>query len=73
VPFTIGRSFSGFAMKYDKWRDQAAALGAALEKDGLLFYKEMYWTAGYDAPFKVFNRHNEVWFVPKNSQMITMK
>ena len=42
-------------------------LGEALERDGLgnTFIQEHYYTAGYDAPFKFRNRHNEVWFIKK--------
>ncbi len=27
--------------------------------------QEYYYTAGYDSPFKLFNRRNEVWFIKK--------
>ncbi|KAH3828000.1 hypothetical protein DPMN_129948 [Dreissena polymorpha] len=59
------RQFSGWAMDYPVWRDEAVKLGEALTKDGLEFVTETWWTAGYDSPFKVLNRHNEVWFLAK--------
>ncbi|WAR25182.1 HEBP2-like protein, partial [Mya arenaria] len=63
------RQFSGYAMTYDVWRDQAVALAKALKVDGVEFRTDMYWTAGYDSPFELFNRHNEVWFLGKNENL----
>jgi len=55
------RSFGGFASQ-DDYIKNAAALAAALPKTAK-YNKDMYYTAGYDAPFTIFNRHNEVWFI----------
>lgn len=57
--------FGGFAMSYDTWREHAEQLGAALDKDGLTYEQEYYYTAGYDSPYTLFNRHNELWFFKK--------
>jgi hypothetical protein len=59
------RSFGGFA---DETRvaEEAAALEEALAKDGKGGGDDgggagTYFFAGYDSPFRVFGRHNEVW------------
>ena len=45
--------------KYSKELDEA------LVKDGLgdSFRKDILFFAGYDSPFKPYDRHNEVWFI----------
>lgn len=44
-------------------------LGEDLVKDGLgdTFRKDVFFTAGYDSPFKPINRHNEIWYLRKDS------
>ena len=32
------------------------------------YHQEFYYTAGYDSPYKLFNRRNEVWFIKKNTE-----
>jgi len=59
------RQFSGYARKFDDWRKEAVALGKALKAEDLSYVKEYYFTNGYDAPFKLLNRHNEIWFIKK--------
>jgi len=58
------RSFGGFASG-DDYVKEAAALSKALDKSNstVQYASDFYYTAGYDAPFKPFNRHNEVWFI----------
>jgi SOUL heme-binding protein len=52
---------------YGGWADDknivqhAAALGQALTHDGVKFVNTTYTTAGYDSPFRLFERHNEIW------------
>ncbi|XP_046347443.1 heme-binding protein 2-like isoform X2 [Haliotis rufescens] len=57
------KSFSGFAKESD-WISKGRELAEDVEKTDLKnkFVKEYYFTAGYDSPFKLFGRHNEVWF-----------
>ncbi|KAK3579352.1 hypothetical protein CHS0354_029645 [Potamilus streckersoni] len=59
------RSFSGFTPSEERWTTQAEALYRALSKKGHSFETEYYFTAGYDSPFRIFNRHNEIWFLKK--------
>ncbi|MBN3320328.1 HEBP2 protein, partial [Atractosteus spatula] len=55
------RSFGGFALESD-WTDNAQALEADLKAAGISYDPVSYVAAGYDSPFRLFNRHNEVWF-----------
>ncbi|XP_072015637.1 heme-binding protein 2-like [Amphiura filiformis] len=55
------RSFPGYANQ-DKYLKEAEALGQALLNTTTPYRQDFFYTAGYDAPFKPFNRHNEVWF-----------
>jgi hypothetical protein len=41
--------------------DQVAKLGALLDAAAIQYYKDAFVYAGYDSPFRVFDRHNEVW------------
>lgn len=62
--FFINRSFSGYATE-KKWLEHAEELTNALDKAGEKYVKDYFITAGYDSPFRVFERHNEVWFIAK--------
>ncbi|KAK7495530.1 hypothetical protein BaRGS_00013228 [Batillaria attramentaria] len=54
------RSFGGFASE-KKWIEEAAALADAL--GSAAYVKDYYYTAGYNSPFQLTNRHNEIWFL----------
>jgi hypothetical protein len=41
--------------------DQVAKLGALLDTAAIKYNKDVFVYAGYDSPFRVFDRHNEVW------------
>ncbi|XP_074818281.1 heme-binding protein 2-like isoform X1 [Natator depressus] len=58
------RSFGGFASP-EKYAEEAQALAIILKNAGRSFHEDFYYTAGYDSPFKLFNRHNEVWYFKK--------
>ncbi|XP_041481167.1 heme-binding protein 2-like [Lytechinus variegatus] len=58
------RSFPGY-MSETKDLFNAGALAADL-KDEWGYDHGYIYTAGYDSPWKVFSRHNEVWFMAKN-------
>jgi len=55
------RTIGGY-MSQATWRAEAEALKAKLTQMGLTFDASSYYTVGYDAPFKWWNRRNEVWF-----------
>ena len=55
-------SYSGFTSD-DKLLQYATQLGTLLDRDGVDYVKEHYFYCGYDPPYRLFNRHNEVWFL----------
>lgn len=61
----LNRSFGGFA-KAKKNQEEIQALAETLRRDGRTFQEKIYYTAGYDSPFKLLNRHNEVWLIKKS-------
>ena len=60
VYYIFYRSFDGYATQ-EKNTENLAILSEALERDDLKFVTGRYVTAGYDAPYKFWDRHNEVW------------
>ncbi|XP_078505086.1 heme-binding protein 2-like [Lissotriton helveticus] len=56
------KSFGGYAFKSD-FVEMAEKLSQDLNTLGKPFQKDFFITAGYDAPFMLFNRHNEVWYI----------
>eukprot|EP00043_Microstomoeca_roanoka_P024297 m.260986 g.260986 ORF g.260986 m.260986 type:complete len:216 (-) comp42519_c0_seq1:51-698(-) len=60
-------SFPGFARESDQI-DHAQQLAQALTTDNIAFNSTVFYTAGYDSPYQLFNRHNEIWFYAPNQQ-----
>ncbi|KAG0725251.1 Heme-binding protein 2 [Chionoecetes opilio] len=59
----FSRRFHGFTSDKD-WVLNAAALAQDLLTDGVEdINPQTYYTAGYDSPFVIFNRTNEVWIM----------
>ncbi|XP_040285147.1 heme-binding protein 2 [Bufo bufo] len=58
------RSFAGFT-NGAKNQEQMLKLSECLKRDGKVFDENNFYTAGYDSPFKLLNRHNEVWLIAK--------
>lgn len=57
------REFGGYATSESTWKNEAASLKEVLNEAGEMTRSNiMYWNA-YDAPFKFWNRRNEVWLV----------
>ena len=55
-------SFSGW--ENDKeLEEHAAELANNLIQDNVDYVKDYYFTAGYDPPYRIIGRHNEVWFL----------
>jgi hypothetical protein len=54
------RQFDGFAND-EKWVACASELAESLGAEK--YVQDYYYTAGYDSPYKLFNRRNEVWFI----------
>lgn len=65
-------SFGGFAMSQKTWEKHVQMLQRMLDRDGYsgqyISHNDMYITAGYDDPIKLFNRHNEVWLLAKDQE-----
>lgn len=58
---TLYASARGGFMNEEQWINEARGLSEKLKDK--TFRQDYYFTAGYDSPFKLFNRTNEVWFV----------
>ncbi|KAM4632823.1 heme-binding protein 2 isoform 1-T2 [Polymixia lowei] len=58
------RTYSGFSNEQMK-REELLKLVESLQRDGVPFKDTPYYTAGYDSPFKLTNRRNEVWILKK--------
>ncbi|XP_037699149.1 heme-binding protein 2 [Choloepus didactylus] len=59
------RSFDGFSSA-QKNQEQLLTLASILREEGKVFDEKVYYTAGYNSPFKLLNRNNEVWLIQKN-------
>ncbi|KXJ23003.1 heme-binding protein 2 [Exaiptasia diaphana] len=61
------RTYGGFGSNTDDILKNAADLSEALLKDDLqdTYHKDFYYYAGYDSPFQLFDRHNDIWFMRK--------
>eukprot|EP00094_Tigriopus_californicus_P004036 TCALIF_03887-PA protein Name:"Similar to HEBP2 Heme-binding protein 2 (Homo sapiens)" AED:0.01 eAED:0.01 QI:220/0.5/0.66/1/1/1/3/141/181 len=57
----VASQFSGFATSED-YIKAAATLYEQATADGYNLMADTYYTAGYDGPYTIVNRRNEVWF-----------
>ena len=55
------RSFGGYADE-QAYVEEAGKMAAAIG-DESKYVQEYYYTAGYDGPARVTDRHNEIWFI----------
>ncbi|RXN06255.1 kinesin KIF25 [Labeo rohita] len=56
------RTFGGFANS-ESCRAELLNLIESLKRDGMKFKEAPFYRAGYDSPFKLTNRRNEVWLI----------
>lgn len=56
---TFVAHFSGMAKDKD-WKDSRCRLMQALDRDGKSYVRREYFSAGYDPPYKLWNRRNEI-------------
>ena len=56
------KAFGGFAKEKD-WENHLQNLKDSLERDGKHYSKDLYYAAGYDPPYRLFGRRNEVLLV----------
>ncbi|MBN3314446.1 HEBP2 protein, partial [Atractosteus spatula] len=61
------RTYGGFSNE-QKSREELLKLSESLRRDGHQFVDKEYYTAGYDSPFKLVNRRNEVWLKKKTDE-----
>ncbi|KAK9915233.1 hypothetical protein WJX75_006502 [Coccomyxa subellipsoidea] len=66
-------SYGGFGMDDITISAKAADLAKKLLKRGESFQEGVFWTAGYDPPFRLQNRHNEIWILKKETQSVLTK
>lgn len=62
-----GRTFGGFANSQNT-RDELLKLIESLKRDGMSFKEAPYYRVGYDSPFKLVNRRNEVWLIQEEGK-----
>lgn len=58
------RQFGGYIVKIEDWVNEAQQLIKAINNPSV-YVSDYYYTAGYNSPFQIFNRHNEIWFLAK--------
>uniref|UniRef100_A0A8C1Q4T7 Heme binding protein 2 n=1 Tax=Cyprinus carpio TaxID=7962 RepID=A0A8C1Q4T7_CYPCA len=56
------RTYGGFANS-ESSRAELLKLIESLKRDGMKFKEAPFYRAGYDSPFKLTNRRNEVWLI----------
>lgn len=59
------RSYEGFSSA-QKNQEQLLTLASILREEGKVFDEKVYYTAGYNSPFNLLNKNNEVWLIQKN-------
>ncbi|XP_054424929.1 heme-binding protein 2 [Pteronotus mesoamericanus] len=59
------RSFDGFSSA-QKNQEQLLTLASILREEGKVFDEKVYYTAGYNSPFNLLDRNNEVWLIQKS-------
>ncbi|XP_042360747.1 heme-binding protein 2 [Plectropomus leopardus] len=58
-----------YSLSYGGWmtnlsdKNKASTLSALLDAVGAKYKKGFHYAVGYNSPMKIFNRHNEVWYV----------
>lgn len=61
------RMHGGFSNEQMK-RDELLKLLESLKRDGAEFVDQPFYVAGYDSPFKLTNRRNEVWILKQKPE-----
>ncbi|XP_036942098.1 heme-binding protein 2 [Acanthopagrus latus] len=61
------RRYGGFSNEKAK-REELLKLLESLQRDGVQYVDKPFYTAGYDSPFKLTNRRNEVWVLKKEPE-----
>ncbi|TKS76159.1 Heme-binding protein 2 [Collichthys lucidus] len=61
------RTYGGFSNEKMK-REELMKLMESLQRDGVPYMEKPFYAAGYDSPFKLTNRRNEVWVLKKEQE-----
>lgn len=61
------RTFKGYVWRQRTWEEEAQKLADSVKGDETVD-NTSYFTVGYDAPFDLFDRRNEIWMVKKVNQ-----
>ncbi|KAM6914012.1 heme-binding protein 2 [Lycodopsis pacificus] len=64
------RSYGGWMMSWTE-KNQADNLRNDLDKVGAEYKESFHYSAAYNSPMKLFNRHNEVWYLVEDEPMCT--
>lgn len=64
LPVFPCRTYGGFT-NMQKSREELLNLLESLQRDGARYKDMPYYVCGYDSPFKLVNRRNEVWILQK--------
>ncbi|XP_068574853.1 heme-binding protein 2 [Cebidichthys violaceus] len=62
------RRYGGWMMSWIE-KKEAKNLRNDLDKVGAEYKKGLHYAAGYNSPMKMFNRHNEVWYIVEDEPM----
>ncbi|CAL8468672.1 g8212 [Coccomyxa elongata] len=66
-------SYGGFGVDDITVSAKAADLAKKLQERGEKFQEGVFWTAGYDPPFRLQHRHNEIWILKKDASSVLSK
>lgn len=69
APKVYVSSFGGFAPE-SSVMSHANDLFEKLQSMGIEVNGQSYYYCGYDSPFVLFNRHNEIWYVAKEAPTV---
>ncbi|EHB00640.1 Heme-binding protein 2, partial [Heterocephalus glaber] len=61
----FARCFEGFCSA-QKNQEQLLTLASILREEGKVFDEKVFYTAGYNSPFRLLDKNNEVWLIQKN-------
>jgi len=59
------RRFSGYALSHDDWMQHKDKLVESVKDRDDVDMEYGFYTVGYNSPFKMFNRRNEIWMMKK--------
>jgi len=62
------RRFGGFAFSRETWEAERRLLEQDLQAQRKQYNAQEFYSAGYDAPFQLLNRRNEVWIKKMESE-----